>query len=279
MAMDDKLFGRRTVVAGLAAAAAMPALAQTAYRPLRPPTPAEIAALAPVGRLKAATNAGNRVLAVRDPKTLEVSGVTVDISRELARRLGVPMEIIFYTDGSQELPGMYTDKWDMVLLGIDPTRREQLAFSPPYLLLETTYLVREDSPFRTAAEVDREGVRISSGASSAYDMVLTREAKHAAIVRAPTTGGAVQAFLNGGPFDALVGVRQMLNDTRDANPGYRVLPGSVGPIFQGIGIPHANEAGLPYLAAFVEDIKANGFVRAALDRHGQTDAIVAPPGG
>ena len=269
------LFDRRAVMAGLGAAAATPAFAQT-RPPLRAPTAVEIAALAPRGRLKAATNAGNRVLATKDPKTGEVTGVTVDISRELARRLGVPLEVIFYTDGSQELPGMYTDHWDVILLGIDPSREGQLAFAAPYLLLETTYLVKADAPFKTAAEVDREGVRISSGASSAYDMVLTRVAKHATIVRAPTTAAAQADYLKGG-FDALSGVRQGLDDIAKAHAGYRVLPGSIGDIAQGVGIPHASEAGLGYLKAFVEEIKANGFVRASLDSHGQTDAIVAPP--
>lgn len=274
--MNKNTTHRRTVIAGLAAALATPALAQT--RHLAAPTPREIAAIAPRGRLMAAFNAGNPVLAVRDPATGVVSGVTVDIANELGRRLGVPVELKVYTDGNQLMPGLAADHWDIALLALDPNRAGQLAFTAPYLLLEGTYLVKADAPYRSAADLDRDAMRIAAGAGSAYDMALTREVKRAMIERAANTPAATAAYLAGG-FDALAGVRQMLANTARANPGYRVLPDAFGTIPQGVGIPHGREAGLGYLRAFVEELKAGGFIRASLDRHGQTDAVVAPAQG
>ena len=269
--MNRNTTHRRTVITGLAAVLAAPAAAQTP-----PPSKAVIEAIAPRGRLMAAFNAGNPVLAVRDAATGAVTGVTVDIANELGRRLSVPVELNVYTDGNQLMPGLATDHWDIALLALDPNRAGELAFTAPYLLLEGTYLVREGAPFRSAAELDREGLRISAGAGSAYDMALTRGVKRAAIVRAANTPAATAAYLKG-DLDALAGVRQMLDNTRKANPGYRILPDSFGVIEQGIGIPHGREAGLAYLTAFVEELKASGFIRASLDRHGQASAIVAPP--
>ncbi len=55
------------------------------------------------------------------------------------------------------------------------------------------------------------------------------------------------------------------------------MAGSFEEISQAIGTPKGRgSAGLAYLRAFVEEMKANGFVADALKRSGQT-APVAPP--
>ena len=270
--MNTNTTRREAVIAALAVLAARPVGAQT----LAPPSKAVVASIAPSGRLLAAFNAGNPVLAVRNLATGEVTGVTVDIANELGRRLGVPVDLKVYTDGNQLMPGLAADHWNIALLALDPNRAGELAFTAPYLLLEGTYLVREAAPYRSAVELDREGLIISAGAGSAYDMALTRGLKHASIARAANTPAANAAVLNGDQYAALAGVRQMLANTARANPGHRILPDAFGTIEQGIGIPHGHEVGQRYLTDFVETLKRSGFIRASLDRHGQTDAIVAP---
>jgi polar amino acid transport system substrate-binding protein len=46
-----------------------------------------------------------------------------------------------------------------------------------------------------------------------------------------------------------------------------------------MGMTKGRDAGARYLIAFVEDVKASGFIAAALDRHHIEGAVVAPPGG
>jgi polar amino acid transport system substrate-binding protein len=56
-----------------------------------PATPADaVKDLAPSGRLRAAINFGNPVLAQKDAATGEAGGVSVALARELGRQLGVP---------------------------------------------------------------------------------------------------------------------------------------------------------------------------------------------
>jgi polar amino acid transport system substrate-binding protein len=57
-----------------------------------------------------------------------------------------------------------------------------------------------------------------------------------------------------------------------------VLDGRFMEIRQAMGTPKGRgEAGIRYLAAFVEEMKASGFVADALKRSNQPDAAVALP--
>lgn len=268
---------RRSVIAGAPAALALARFgAAQAAQATAPPTQEIVASIAPRGRLLVSFNGANPVLATRDPKTGVVSGVTVDIGRELGRRLGTPVDLKVYDAAVELVPGLAKDHWDVALLAVDPSRAEQVAFTAPYMLIESTYLVRNDAPYQSVADLDRDGMRIAAVEGSAYDLALTRLLKHATLVRAPTTEAAVALYQNDAGMAALAGVRQMLNDTQKARPGYRVLPDSYTRIEMAAGMPHGHEAGFRYLAAFIESVKASGFVRASLDRNGQTGAIVAP---
>src|SRR6267143_2176536 len=115
--------------------------------------------LAPTGRLRAAINLGNPVLAQKDPASDELRGVSVDLARELGRRLAVPAELIAYDAAGKVTDAVKTGAWDIAFVAIDPARATEIAFTPPYVVIEGTYLVAADSPLRTIADVDREGVR------------------------------------------------------------------------------------------------------------------------
>ena len=146
--------------------------------------------LAPTGKLRAAINFGNPVLASKDPATGEPRGVSVDLSRELAARLGVPVELVAYAAAGRVVEGLKTQAWDVAYVAIDPARGVDMVQSPPYVLIEGSYLVPAESPIRSNAEVDREGVRVVVGKGSAYDLFLSRELKRATIVGETTHGGA-----------------------------------------------------------------------------------------
>mgnify|MGYP003878425603 CR=1 FL=1 len=232
--------------------------------------------LAPAGTLRAAINFGNPVLAQKDPATGEARGVSVDLARELGRRLGVPVTLVTYSAAGKVFEALKAGAWDVAFLAIDPARAAEIAFTAPYVVIEGTYIVPADSPLKAVGDVDRPGVRIAVGRNSAYDLYLTRTLKHAQLVRVPTSPGAVEVFLRDG-LEAAAGIKQPLLQFAKTHPGVRVMEGRFMAIEQAMGMPRGREAGLRYLREFVEEMKASGFVARGLERSGQGDATVAPP--
>ncbi len=232
--------------------------------------------LAPDGTLRAALNFGNPVLVQRDAPDGEPRGVTVDLARELARRLAVPLAFVPYETAGRVVDAAARNEWTVAFLAIDPLRAEQIAFTPPYVIIEGSYLVREDSPLRAIDEFDRPGVRIAVGKGAAYDLYLTRALRHAQLVRAPSSALAIELFLDDG-LEAAAGVRQPLVAAAAERGGLRVIDGRFTAIEQAMGVPQGRAAGHAFLCAYIEAMKASGFVAEALARSGQRDAGVAPP--
>ena len=233
--------------------------------------------LAPTGKLRAAINLGNSVLAQTDPKTGEPKGITPDLARELARRLGVPVELVSYYAAGKVFDAAATGAWDIAFVAIEPVRAAVIEFTAPYVIIEGTYLVPEDSVLKTIADVDRPGVRIAVGPKSAYDLYLTRTIKNATLIRAAAGGGKamIDLFVND-KLEVAAGVRQPLVAYAKDHPEVRVMDGHFMEIQQAMGTPKGRTMGAAYLRAFVEEMKASGFVAEALKRSNQT-AAVAPP--
>ena len=231
--------------------------------------------LAPTGKLRAAINFGNPVLAQKDPASGEPRGVSVDLARELGRRLGVPVELVIFDAAGKVFDALKTNAWDIAFLAIDPARATEIAFTAPYVVIEGTYLVPADSPLRTIQGVDRDGVRVAVGNKSAYDLYLTRTLKRAQLVRVPTSPEAIDVFLRD-KLEAAAGVKQPLLQFAKTHPNVRVMGGRFMAIEQAMGTPKGREAAALYLREFVEEMKASGFVARALEKSGQGDATVAP---
>ena len=231
--------------------------------------------LAPTGTLRAAINFGNPILATKDPSTGEPRGVSVDLSRELARRLGVPVQFVTYDAAGKVVEGLKAGAWDVAYVAIDPARAVDISYTAAYVQIEGAYLVTQNSTIRSNAEVDRQGVRVVVGAGSAYDLFLTRNLKQATIVRAPTSPAVTDMFV-AQKLDVAAGVKQQLEADSRRIPGLRLLEGRFMVINQAMGTPKGREAGAIYLREFVEEMKASGFVAQALERHRIEGASVAP---
>lgn len=260
--------GALVAVATLAACAGMTSNAPTVTATAR-------AELAPSGKLRAAINFGNPILAARDAATGEARGVSVDLARELGARLGVPTELVTYTAAGRVVDGIGAREWDIAFFAIDPVRAADTDFSAPYLLIEGAYLVPEDSSIRRNEDVDREGVRVVVGRGSAYDLHLTRELKKAMLVRAATSP-AVTDMMVAEKIEVAAGVKQQLQADAKRVPGLRLLDGRFMVINQAMAIPKGRTKGAEFVTQFVEEMKSTGFVAQALKRHGIQGAIVAP---
>lgn len=232
--------------------------------------------LAPGGKLIAAINFGNTVLAQKDSVTGEPRGISAELARELGRRLAVPVEFVTYDTAGNVSDAVATGAWNICFLANEPARAVHIAFTAPYVVIEGTYLVPTDSALQRVEDVDREGVRVAVGQKTAYDLYLTRTVKHAELVRAPSSAAALGMFMED-RLDAAAGVRQPLVRFAETHRNLRVMDERFMAIEQAMGVPKGREAGARYLHRFVEDMKASGFVAAGLQRSGQGDAMVAPP--
>jgi polar amino acid transport system substrate-binding protein len=231
------------------------------------------AAFMPTGRLRAAMNFSNTVIARRDRGDGEPGGVTAALARELAQRLGAELVFSDYDSPGAVVDAIQAGEADICFLAIDPKRREVIDFSAPYVLIESCFVARADGPFRTSADVDREGVTVVTRARAAYDLYLSRNLKAARVL--PIADGELDAFV-AGQGEAASGIRPMLEDYFAARPGFRILDPPFASVGQAMGVAKGRGAAFAYLEAFVEEMKASGFVARALEESGSR-ATVAPP--
>jgi polar amino acid transport system substrate-binding protein len=240
-------------------------------------TPAVRTDLAPTGTLRAAINYGNFILAAKDRTTGESRGVAIDLTHEVGRRLGVPVEIIAYDSVAVMGDAAPSGVWDIAFLGSDPAREKLMSFTAAYLEIEATYLVPGGSALRTAAEVDREGVRVAAPARANYELYLSRHLRCAQLVSTPGADAAFE-LLATGQVDALAGLTQALLGLVPRLPGSRLVEGRFMGVQQSIAVPKGRDAGLRYLCDVVEDAKESGLVARAIERTGAKGVGIAPPG-
>jgi polar amino acid transport system substrate-binding protein len=231
--------------------------------------------LAPSGKLRAAINFGNIVLAQKDPAGGEPRGVSAELARELAKRLGVPIEYVTFDAAGKVFDALKAGAWDVAFLAIDPDR-SGIEFTGPYVVIEGAYLVPANSPLQTNEDVDRDGVRVAVARGSAYDLYLTRALKRAQLVRESSGPQALDMFRKD-RLEAAAGVKQPIVLFAKDHPDTRVIPGRFMVIEQAMGTPKGRDASVRYLREFIEEMKASGFVAKALKASDQPDAAVAPP--
>ena len=239
--------------------------------------PAAVAqAFAPTGKLRASINLGNPILAKRGEQGAPPTGVSVDLARALAERLGVPLEMVVFDAAARSVDAVKAGQADIGFFAIDPLRGEGIAFSAAYVHIEGAYLVRQASLLTDNAQVDRGDTRIMVGRGSAYDLYLSRQLKNATLMRTPTSPAVVNEFLAQNA-DVAAGVKQQLEMDAARIGGLRLLPGRFMVIEQAMGVQAGRGAAAEaYLRQFVEQMKASGFVAQALQRHAIQGAIVAP---
>jgi polar amino acid transport system substrate-binding protein len=232
--------------------------------------------LAPGGKLRVAINFGNPVLAQRGPNG-EPRGVSAALARELAKRLNVTIDFVTFDEAGKVAEAAAQDKWDIAFLAIDPKRAATIDFTPPYVLIEGTYLSHANSLLQKVDDVDKDGIRVAVAENSAYDLYLTRNLKHASLIRGVNSAAAASDFEQG-KADVLAGVRQPLATYASSHPETRVMEGRFMSIQQAMCSPNGREVAARYLRDFIEEMKRSGFVAHALAESGQS-ASVAPAAG
>ena len=241
-------------------------LAGCATAPAEPDAAAR-RALAPTGKLRVAVYPGSPTSMVKSAVSGETRGVTWDLGQALAARLGVPFEPVVFPRVAEVIEGLKSGKADVTLTNATPARARDLDFTPPLLAVEQGFLVPAGSKLAKAEDVDRPGLRVGVSTGSTSEGILSREAKHLTLVRAPTLKEAAE-MLSSGRIDAFATNKAILSELSDQLPGSRILPGRFGLEHMALGIPKGREAGMPYLRRFAEEAMADGSVQRAVARAG-----------
>jgi polar amino acid transport system substrate-binding protein len=237
-------------------------------------TPALIKALAPHGPLRAAINLGNPVLAKREDSGA-LSGVTVTLAQELARRLDRALELVPFEGAGKVVASAREDLWDIAFLAGDPLRAQEIAFSAPYVLIEGVYVVGAASRYQSVEDVDSPGTRIAVGEGSAYGLHLARALKAGELVPFETASNPLECFVEH-KLEVGAGIRQPATAFVAANPGLRLIDEPFMQIQQAMATKPDRPEALGALEAFLADVKASGFLREALIAAGQDVALQAP---
>ena len=240
------------------------------------PGPEVRQALAPSGKLRVALLNGNAVHVLKDPASGELKGVGHDLGKELAARLRVPFEPVFYSAVGPMLDAAKAGAWDIAFVGVNPERGKFLDFTGHHMEIEFGYLVPAGSRVSTIEEVDRPGVRIAAVERGSPEAYLARALKNATLVRAPRLAGSLE-LVKSAKADVVSGIKATLYETAAQLPGSRGLEGRHGGEEQAMAMPkgRAPEAAV-YARTFIEDVKADGLVKAAIDRSGVRGVRVAP---
>jgi polar amino acid transport system substrate-binding protein len=233
------------------------------------------AAVAPTGKLRVAFLSAP-IYATKDSATGELKGVAVDLGKELARRVGVPFDPVVYPNPPALIGGAKSGEWDVALMGINAERAAAMDFSAPYMEVEQGYLVRAAVSIATASDVDKAGIRIGVLEKAGADLYLSRTLKNAVLVRAISVP-ELFALFGAGKADVIAAIKTALFVEAEKQPGSRVLDGRflVEPI--GMGVPKGRDtAAAAYVGKFVEEAKAEGLVKSAIERAGLRGVVVAP---
>lgn len=219
----------------------------------------------PDGRLRAAINTGNAALV--QVRGGALTGVSPALARRLAEALGVEFHPVLYPGAGKVVADADKGIWDVAFLAVDPARAGLLAFTRPYVIIDTTYAVRCGAPFQTVASLDARGLTLLVARGSAYDLHLTKVLRHAELVRADSPSDSIVRFL-AGEADAVAGVRQTLASHLSGREGVRILPDAIVSVGQAMALPRGKGHLAGALDEFLDRALADGEIGKALEESG-----------
>ena len=231
-----------------------------------------ITELAPTGKLRAGMNLGNNLL-TRKNESGELFGVSVDLMQELAKRLGVSLELVIYEQPGQVADDVTKGVWDIAILAIENTRAKTISFSPAMTEIEAGYVVHLNSTLKSTEEVDAEGIKIAAPEKAGYELYLTSALNNASILRTKNFADSIQIF-NENKVHAIAGLKPNLSESMHKLPEGKLLQGNFMTVNHGFAMALGKAAANTYLQNFVKELIDTGFVARSIEKH-QIKGLIA----
>jgi polar amino acid transport system substrate-binding protein len=236
--------------------------------------------LIPIGKLRLGIALGPTIGAgnvVMDAASGKPRGIAVDLGNELADKLAVPIEYVGYPNSGALTDAAAANAWDLAFIPVDEERKKKVDFGAAHIVLQSTWLVAPDSPIAILADVDKPGTRAAAVENTATARAAARSLQNNTLTLVKT---AEELFdlIRSGKADAVAQSREALTAMAAKLPGARVLDGAYLSSYVAVAVPKGRPAALAYVTVFVEEAKASGSVRRALDHVGLRSSVVAPAG-
>ncbi len=231
--------------------------------------------IAPTGKLRVAIAISPAGGAFWSTKTESggYAGVPVDLGKEMAAQLGVPVEYVVHNNSGQIVDAVSKGTWDVTFLPMDPEREAKMSFGPIYEVADATYIVRAGSPATNFATLDQPGVKVA-----AVNNTTTMRGAIAHLKNAKVTGyqtyDEIFNLLKNGEIDAFALSRDQLNAMAKRIPGTRVLDETFKQTVTAVAVPPNHPLALAFASKFLTDATTNGTLRRAYDNNGLKDSPI-----
>ena len=242
-------------------------------------TPASADALkdeiAPTGKLRVAiaiSPAGGAFWSTRT-ESGGYAGVPVDLGKEMAAQLGVPVEYVAHNNSGQIVDAVSKGTWDVTFLPKDTEREGRMSFGPLYEVADATYIVKPGSTVTDFATLDQSDVKVA-----AVNNTTTMRGAIAHLKNAKVTGyqtyDEISGLLTRGEIDAFALSRDQLNAMSKKIPGTRVLDETFKQTVTAVAVPPNHPQSLAFAARFLTEVISNGVLRKAYDNNGLKDSPI-----
>jgi polar amino acid transport system substrate-binding protein len=241
-------------------------------------TLADDRAIAPGGTLRAVYLASNPAQAVQDRATGAIRGVSADLARELARRIGMPVEIKPVADPKAVIDAVSGAAADIGFVAFEPSRAGTVEFSQTYMLVRQSFLVLEESSIRAVADIDRANQKIAGTRNDSITLFMKRKLRQATLLEIENNPAEIKRLLTAKEIDAFGANRQRLTNLLKDTPGLRILSDSLFGVPQTIIVPKGRAEVLAAVNRFIDDVRASGFLQTAIEKSGVIGLDAAPAG-
>jgi polar amino acid transport system substrate-binding protein len=249
-------------IAGLILAVSIMMAAPVSADPLRDE-------IAPTGKLRVAiaiSAAGGAFWSTRN-EAGGYAGVPVDLGKEMAAQLGIPVEYVAYQNSGQITDAASKGVWDVTFVPKDGEREASMSFGPTYELADATYIVKAGSSITNFATLDQPGVKVA-----AVNNTTTMRGAVAHLKNAKVTGyqtyDEIFGLLKNGEIDAFALAREQLDAMAKKIPGTHVLDEAFKQTIRAVAVPPNHPLALAFVTKFMMDASSNGMLRKAYDNNG-----------
>jgi polar amino acid transport system substrate-binding protein len=231
--------------------------------------------IAPTGKLRVAiaiSTAGGAFWSTKS-EAGGYAGVPVDLGKEMAAQLGVPVEYVAYDNSGQITDAAAKGIWDVTFLPQDAVRMTKMGFGPIYQVTDATYIVKAGSSVTNFQTLDQPGIKVAAEYNTTTMRGAVAHLKNAKVIEYQTYD-EIFALLKNGEVDAFALSRGQLNDMAKKIPGTRVLDETFKQTVTAVAVPLDHPLALAFVNKFMTDAISNGMLRRAYDNNGLKDAPI-----